>query len=366
MDKPTANFAFSIESIRQKLKANPLLLQIPVGSGQNFTGMIDLVSQQQMIWRPTSRGDNGRAFETKPLSQVEDSDLVNEAQEARAALIEKAVPVLCGSSLKNKGVQPLLDAITHYLPAPDERHNDLVQWYQDDLCALAFKVVHDKQRGPMVFLRIYSGTMKPQAAVHNINRDSVERLSRLLTVTGDTIVSSKASAAAAARRANQHRELEGKASVVLSGVETILCGMGELHIDIIHDRIRREYGIETYLGPCRNAGPHGGGAEARGDREPGRGPADGGSSSGNSWAWRRSSTDQGGEVQVPVELKAAVDTGVQSSYYQGVATTIERVSLEPGTSSAMVSACVSRCMLKESSCRENVALPEDSVRRAVE
>ncbi|KAG7246377.1 hypothetical protein CRUP_029750, partial [Coryphaenoides rupestris] len=85
------------------------------------------------------------------------------------------------------------------------------------------------------------------------------------------------------------------------------------------------------------------------------GPADGGSSSGNSWAWRRSSTDQGGEVQVPVELKAAVDTGVQSSYYQGpllgypvqgVATTIERVSLEPGTSSAMVSACVSRCMLK--------------------
>ncbi|KAG7247884.1 hypothetical protein CRUP_008660, partial [Coryphaenoides rupestris] len=210
------------------------------------------------------------------------------------------------------------------------------------------------------------------------------------TVTGDTIVSSKASAAAAARRANQHRELEGKASVVLSGVEvpepredpslkvrvdpdsgqTILCGMGELHIDIIHDRIRREYGIETYLGPLQVAYRetvlnHASVTETL-DRTVGErrhvvtvslavGPADGGSSSGNSWAWRRSSTDQGGEVQVPVELKAAVDTGVQSSYYQGpllghpvqgVATTIERVSLEPGTSSAMVSACVSRCMLK--------------------
>lgn len=120
----------------------------------------------------------------------------------RVTLARKGVPVLCGSSLKNKGVQPLLDAITAYLPAPNERNHDLLwlhhslnfilrfrffffiwhfkkymyhclhrRWYKNDLCALAFKVVHDKQRGPLVFVRIYSGTMKAQSSVHNINRN---------------------------------------------------------------------------------------------------------------------------------------------------------------------------------------------------
>uniref|UniRef100_A0A8D0ARS1 GTP dependent ribosome recycling factor mitochondrial 2 n=1 Tax=Sander lucioperca TaxID=283035 RepID=A0A8D0ARS1_SANLU len=290
MDKPAANLCFSIQSIKQKLKANPVLLQIPVGSGRNFSGVVDLLTNQKMIWKPKSmRHDDGRMFESKPLDQSDEPELLQEVNEARAALIEqvadlddefaellltdfsdnfdavpsiklqeavrrvtlarKGVPVLCGSSLRNKGVQPLLDAITAYLPAPNERHHDLVRWYKDDLCALAFKVLHDKQRGPLVFLRIYSGTLKPQTAVHNINRNSIERMSRLLvpfadqhveipsmtagnialtvglkqTVTGDTIVSSKASAAAAARRA-QNDGVESKkrgehASVVLSGVE---------------------------------------------------------------------------------------------------------------------------------------------------
>ncbi|KAJ3605275.1 hypothetical protein NHX12_027325 [Muraenolepis orangiensis] len=474
MDKPAANLSFSMESIRQKLKANPLLLQIPVGVGRSFTGVIDLVNSQQMIWKATSREDNGRAFETKPLSQVENSDLVQEAQEARAALIEqvadlddefadllltdfsdnfdaipsiklqeavrrvtlaqKAVPVLCGSSLKNKGVQPLLDAITAYLPAPDQRHNDLVRWYKEDLCALAFKVVHDKQRGPLVFLRIYSGTMKAQTAVHNINRNSVERLSRLLvpfadqpvetssltagnialavglkqTVTGDTIVSSKASAAAAARRANRDQGLETKAGVILSGVEvpepvffcsiepptmakqadlenaldclqredpslkvrvdpdsgqTILCGMGELHIEIIHDRIRREYGIETHLGPLQVAYRetvlnHASATETLDRTAGGRrhvvtvtltvSPVDHASSG-------LATLEEETERQMSAEMKDAVDNGVQSSYLQGpllgypvqgVSTAIQSIGLEPGTSLAMVSACVSRCMLK--------------------
>ncbi|KAM3599877.1 uncharacterized protein V6R79_013261 [Siganus canaliculatus] len=368
MDKPAANLSFSIDSIRQKLKANPVLLQIPIGSGKNFSGVVDLLTNQKLTWKPASLGGDGRTFERKPLDQLDEAELLQEVSEARTALIEqvadlddefaellltnfsddfdavppnklqeavrrvtlarKGVPVLCGSSLKNKGVQPLLDAITDYLPAPSERHHDLVRWYKDDLCALAFKVLHDKQRGPMVFLRIYSGTLKPQTAVHNINRNSTEKMSRLLvpfadqhveipsmtagnialtvglkqTVTGDTIVSSKASAAAAARRAGKDSRA-GKQrgehdSVVLSGVEvpdpvffctiepptmakqadlenalnclqredpslkvrldpdsgqTILCGMGELHIEIIHDRIRREYGIETHLGPLQVA-----------------------------------------------------------------------------------------------------------------
>ncbi|XP_030290711.1 ribosome-releasing factor 2, mitochondrial [Sparus aurata] len=481
MDKPAANLSFSIESIRQKLKANPVLLQIPVGSGKSFSGVVDLLTNQKLSWKLGSSGDDGRKFESKPLDQSDEPELLQEVNEARTALIEqvadlddefaellltdfgdnfdavpsvrlqeavrrvtlarKGVPVLCGSSLKNKGVQPLLDAITAYLPAPDERHHDLVRWYKDDLCALAFKVLHDKQRGPLVFLRIYSGTLKPQSAVHNINRNSIERMSRLLvpfadqhveipsmtagnialtvglkqTVTGDTIVSSKSSAAAAARRAQNDggggKKRGEQASVVLSGVEvpdpvffctiepptmakqadlenalsclqredpslkvrvdpdsgqTILCGMGELHIEIIHDRIRREYGIETHLGPLQVAYRETILNEVSTtdtlDRTVGERrhvatvaltvrPMDILSSSGSCEVALREEL----EAQLSPDLKEAVENGVHSSYLQGpllgypllgVSTLIQSVNIEPGTSAAMVSACVSRCMLK--------------------
>uniref|UniRef100_A0A8B9L2K0 Tr-type G domain-containing protein n=1 Tax=Astyanax mexicanus TaxID=7994 RepID=A0A8B9L2K0_ASTMX len=292
MDKPGASLSYSVESIKRKLKANPVLLQIPIGSGKGFIGLVDLITKQRMTWEGKSWAEDGRVFTSRALELTDDPDLLEEVSQARGALIEqvadlddefaelllgeysdnfdtvpaeklreavrrvtlarKGVPVLCGSSLKNKGVQPLLDAITAYLPAPHERNHDLV-WYKEDLCALAFKVVHDKQRGPLVFLRIYSGTLKPQSAVYNINRNGVERMSRLLlpfadhhveipslsagnialtvglkqTVTGDTIVSSKASAAAAARRAQrlaEEKKVSGRSgressSLVLAGVE---------------------------------------------------------------------------------------------------------------------------------------------------
>ncbi|XP_038820492.1 ribosome-releasing factor 2, mitochondrial [Salvelinus namaycush] len=482
MDKPGASLHFSIESIKKKLKANPVLLQIPIGSGKSFTGLIDLITNQQMTWRVKSRAEDGRVFETKSLSQSDDPELLQDAMEARAALIEqvadlddefaelllggygenfdavppaklqeavrrvtlarKGVPVLCGSSLRNKGVQPLMDAITAYLPAPNERHHDLVRWYQDDLCALAFKVVHDKQRGPLVFVRIYSGTMKPQSAVLNINRNNTERMSRLLlpfadqhveipsltagnialcvglkqTVTGDTIVSSKASAAAAVRRAQ--KEGEGKmggeqASLVLAGVEvpepvffcsiepptmskqadlenaltclqredpslkvrvdsdsgqTILCGMGELHIEILHDRIRREYGIETHLGPLqvayRETILQSVATTDTLDRTVGERrhmvtvsvavcPIM--DSSSSSLTSCEITYDEEVEEQLSPDVRDAVENGVNSSYLQGpllgypvqgVSTMIQSVSMEPGTSLAMLSACVSRCMLK--------------------
>ncbi|XP_054612820.1 ribosome-releasing factor 2, mitochondrial isoform X2 [Dunckerocampus dactyliophorus] len=476
MDKPAANLSFSIESIRQKLKANPVLLQIPVGRGKNFSGVVDLLTNQRLTWKMNKREDDGRFFAAKPLSEVKEPELMEEVRQARAALIEqvadldddfaevlltdfgdnfdavpsiklqealrritlarKGVPVLCGSSLHNKGVQPLLDAIAAFLPAPDERPHALVRWYKDDLCALAFKVLHDKQRGPLVFLRIYSGTLKAQTALHNINRNSTERMSRLLvpfadqhveitsmtagnialtvglkqTVTGDTIVSSKASAAAAARRAhNEGKTSKGRGqqtSVVLSGVEvpdpvffctiepptmakqadlenalnnlqredpslkvrldpdsgqTILCGMGELHIEIIQDRIRREYGIETHLGPLqvayRETILHEASATDTLDRTVGERrhvvtvelvvqPGD--ESSQVAFV-----EDAAGMLSDSV--REAVENGLHSSYLQGpllgypvqgVSTRIQSVNTEPGTSPAMVSACVSRCMLK--------------------
>lgn len=478
MDKPAANLSFSIESIKQKLKANPVLLQIPVGSGKRFSGVVDLLTNQKLTWNQTSTRDDGQTFESKALDQSDEPELLREVGEARAALIEqvadlddefaellltdfgddfdavssvklqeavrrvtlarKGVPVLCGSSLRNKGVQPLLDAITAYLPAPNERHHDLVRWYEGDLCALAFKVLHDKQRGPLVFLRIYSGTLKPQTAVYNINRNSVERMSRLLvpfadqhveiqsmtagnialtvglkqTVTGDTIVSSKASAAAAARRARDGGGAVAEyASVVLSGVEvpepvffctiepptmakqadlenalqclqredpslkvrvdpdsgqTILCGMGELHIEIVHDRIRREYGIETHLGPLQVAYRESillsAAATDTLDRTVGErrhvatvelrvAPLDGAAAGASC----ELAFAENLETQLSPDMKQAVENGVHSSYHQGpllgyplqgVATLIQSVHMEPGTSAAMVSACVSRCMLK--------------------
>lgn len=485
MDKPAASLSFSIESIKQKLKAHPVLLQIPIGSGKSFTGLVDLITNQKMTWKVKSREEDGRVFETKPLSQSDDPELLKEAKEARGALIEqvadlddefaelllgdysenfdavppvkiqeavrrltlarKGVPVVCGSSLRNKGVQPLLDAITTYLPAPNERHHDMVRWYKDDLCALAFKVLHDKQRGPLVFLRIYSGTLKPQTAVHNINRNNTERMSRLLlpfadqhveipsltagnialtvglkqTVTGDTIVSSKASAAAAARRAlnegdGERRRGKGggeQSSQVLAGVEvpepvffcsiepptmakqtdlenalaclqredpslkvrldpdsgqTILCGMGELHIEILHDRIRREYGIETHLGPLqvayretvlqsvsttdtldRTVGERRHVVTVGLAVSPATDPSDAASCD--------IIVEKEVKGQLSPDLTEAVENGVKSAYLQGpllgypvqgVSTTIQRVTMEPGTSLAMVSACVSRCMLK--------------------
>ncbi|KAH0512745.1 Ribosome-releasing factor 2, mitochondrial [Microtus ochrogaster] len=357
----------------------------------------------------------------------------------RVTLARAAVPVLCGSALKNKGVQPLLDAITMYLPSPEEREYGFLQWYKGDLCALAFKVLHDKQRGPLVFLRIYSGTLKPQLAIHNINRNCTERMSRLLlpfadqhveipsltagnialtvglkqTATGDTIVSSKSSALAAARRAGRGEKKPGEnneaESLLLAGVEipepvffctieppsvakqpdldhaldrlqredpslkvridpdsgqTVLCGMGELHIEIIHDRIMREYGLETYLGPLqvayretilnsvratdildRTLGDMRHFVRADLEARPGEAPSS------------RAVIEYADCVSEDLvqASREAIENAVHSACLQGpllgspvqdVAITLHSLMIHPGTSTAMVNACVSRCVQK--------------------
>ncbi|NWI19619.1 RRF2M factor, partial [Crypturellus soui] len=474
MDKNGASFTNAVESIKQKLKTKPLLLQLPIGEAKTFRGLVDVVTKEQIIWK--SGLDDGKMFEQKPLLEADDPNLFQEVQDARNALIEQvadlddefaelvlgkysenfdllpadevqaavrrvtlareAVPVLCGSALRNKGVQPLLDAVGAYLPAPSERSDGFPKWYNDDLCALAFKVLHDKRRGPLVFIRIYSGSMKPQSAVYNINKSCTERMSRLLlpfadqqveipslmagnialtvglkqSATGDTIVSSRASAEAAARRAG------GEAgSLLLAGVDvpepvffctikppsaakqqdldnalsclqredpslkvkldpdtgqTVLCGMGELHIEIIHDRIKREYGIDTYLGPLQvayretilNAAQAADSLDKTvGDKRhcvsvelevrPGRaGPPGQRAAAAPVIEYAASVAEL-----LPTELRGAVENGIANSCVQGpllgfpiqdIEVTVQSLTVHPDTSDTMISACVSRCMQK--------------------
>uniref|UniRef100_A0A8C5P5P5 Ribosome-releasing factor 2, mitochondrial n=1 Tax=Jaculus jaculus TaxID=51337 RepID=A0A8C5P5P5_JACJA len=464
MDKTGASFEYAVESIREKLKAKPLLLQLPIGEAKTFRGVVDIVRKEKLLWN--SNSEDGKDFERKPLSEMSDPELLKETTEARNALIEQvvitstcllgiftneldkfivtlaqaAVPVLCGSALKNKGVQPLLDAITAYLPSPEERNYEFLQWYKGDLCALAFKVLHDKQRGPLVLLRIYSGTLKPQLAIHNVNKNCTERMSRLLlpfadqhveipsltagnialtvglkhTATGDTIVSSKSSVLAAARRAEreggkQNRQSSEAERLLLAGVEvpepvffctieppsvakqpdldhalkclqredpslkvrtdpdsgqTILCGMGELHIEIIHDRIKREYGLETYLGPLqvayretilnsvrvtdtldRTLGDKRHLVTIELETQPAEAPS----------VVPLVEYAEGVSEDLLKASQEAIENGVHSACLQGpllgspvqdVAITLHSLIIHPGTSPTMVSACVSRCVQK--------------------
>ena len=220
MDKYGASFQMSIESLKEKLNVNPFITQIPLGEQKEFIGVIDVITMEKILWDVKSEGM--RYIKVK-LDKVKDELFYSEALKARTTLIEQladiddtigdhilkdtpilevdrldiyralrtatikhnAVPLLCGSSLKNKGVQPLLDAVTLYLPNPLERTHEFVEFYEDYLCALAFKIIHDKQRGALTFLRLYNGVIESGDSVYNVNRDCTEKISRLLQVSAN-------------------------------------------------------------------------------------------------------------------------------------------------------------------------------------
>ncbi|KAM9251197.1 ribosome-releasing factor 2, mitochondrial isoform 2-T3 [Cariama cristata] len=410
MDKNRASFTYAVESIKQKLKTKPLLLQLPIGEAKTFRGLVDLVTKEQIIWKPTSELDDGKNFEQKLLLESDDPHLFQEVQDARNTLIEqvadlddefaelvlgeysenfdlipadklqsairrvtvaqKAVPVLCGSALKNKGVQPLLDAITAYLPAPHERSYEFLQWYKDDLCALAFKVLHDKCRGPLVFVRVYSGSLKPQSAVYNINKSCTERMSRVLlpfadqqieipslmpgnialtvglkqSATGDTIVSSKASAVAAACRAGRDaggkkRSTSDVESLLLAGVEipdpVFFCTIEPPSVAKQQDTLDKTVGDKRHFVTAE--------LEVRprlGER-----------------ATTKPVIEYAASVieVLPNELQGAIENGITNSCIQGpllgfpvqdIDVTVQSLMVHPDTSHTMISACVSRCMQK--------------------
>lgn len=219
MDKRGADFSGSVDSLREKLHVVPLLLQLPIGQESSFQGVVDLIHMERVMWN--SPGSEGRVFQREPLSTsdtlyeqshhertkliehladvddaladfvLSDADFskippeILEAAVRTATLEHKQVPILCGSSLKNKGVQPLLDAIVSYLPSPVDVHYDFVPYYKDDLCALAFKIIHDKQRGVLTFARVYSGKMQANSNVYNANRSCSERITRIMEVYAD-------------------------------------------------------------------------------------------------------------------------------------------------------------------------------------
>lgn len=344
MDRVGASFERTIESIKQRLGANPIAMQLPIGSEANFKGMIDLLTMKAIYFED----ELGR----EPRYAEIPADLATQAEEMRHAMIEKiaetddeltlkylegekisndelkaalrkavitskSTPVFCGSSLKNKGVQPLLDAVVDYLPAPsdippvkasDVDHPEkVIELPAEDgapLSALVFKIVTDPYVGRLAYFRVYSGTITQGNMVNNSTKGKRERIGRLIrmyadrreditevlagdiaaalgfkdTFTGDTLCNNKNIAlenitfpepvisVAIEPKTSADQEKMGEALRKLSEEDptfrvrsdentsqTIISGMGELHLDVLVDRMMREFKVQANVGRPRVA-----------------------------------------------------------------------------------------------------------------
>ena len=340
MDKIGADFYKSVEMIKSRLGAIPVPLQIPIGAETEYVGLVDLVRMKAIIWDEETLGAK---FHEEEIP----ADLLDKANEYRDMMIEAAVeadeaameaylegeepdvetlmalirkgtcevmffPVLCGSAFKNKGVQPLLDAVIDYLPSPldvppisgvDIKTDEEIECKPSDdmpLAMLAFKVMNDPFVGSLTFCRIYSGKVETGMSVLNSVKDKKERVGRMLLMhsndredikvayagdivaiaglkdvtTGDTLcdpanaiilermefpdpvieiaIEPKTKADQEKLGAALHRLAQEDPSFrVMTDEEsgqTIIKGMGELHLDIIVDRMRREFGVEANIG----------------------------------------------------------------------------------------------------------------------
>jgi len=339
MDRVGADFAMCVAEIRDKLGANPIAVQLPMGAEAAFEGVIDLITLQELRWG----GQDGEDIIASPLSDTwkdaalkardamadalsafsdEMTELYLEGADIPAELIRKtlrqtvlarqAVPVLAGASLRNIGVQPLLDAVVDYLPAPDElppfhgfhlKKEEDVEVKPDasgNLLALVFKIQNDPQSGLYSYVRVYSGTLKAGSAVLNIGKKKRERVNRLLRMhanrpeaidslaagdigvivglkesqTGDTLGLDNypvllekmqfPQPVISVAIEPQSTEEAGKLTAVLQTLmledptflvkedketgQTLISGMGELHLDVLVTRITKEYKVKARVG----------------------------------------------------------------------------------------------------------------------
>ena len=341
MDRAGADFFGVVEDIKEKLKANPVPLQVPIGSEDTFIGVVDLITNKAIIW---NEEDKGMTYEEVPIPEdlvevvdewrqklvesvadyddallekfFEDPDSIT--KEEMMAAIRKAVidmsfsPVLVGSAFKNKGVQSLLDAICEYLPSPldlppvtginpyTDKEEVRKPSNDDPFSALAFKIATDPFVGRLAFFRVYSGTMDAGSYVFNMRTEKKERISRLMQMhsnkqnpinkveagdiaagvgfkdikTGDTLVDEKHKVVLEsmtfpepvigyAIEAKTQADVDKLGVAIAKLVEedptlrvrtdeetgqTILRGMGELHLEIIIDRLKREFKVEINQG----------------------------------------------------------------------------------------------------------------------
>jgi elongation factor G len=338
MDRPGADFQAVVDEIRERLNARPVPIQLPIGAEDQFVGVVDLVRERAIYFSgaeddapredsvPANMSEAVAAAREKLIEAAADFDdaiatayLEGQPIETQAlvAALRKAtmrcalVPVLAGSALRNKGVQPLLDAVCDYLPAPTEVPpieginpvtSEPVSRPPEDtapFCALAFKVAMDEGR-KTVFLRVYSGVLKPGDEIQNARTRRNEKVARLFSVhanrrerieragagsivvamglkdagTGDTLFAPKSPIVLGRIDAHEPvitRAIEPKTQAEKERLDfglakladedptfrfgedpetgqSIIRGMGELHLDIMVDRLRREYGVEAHVG----------------------------------------------------------------------------------------------------------------------
>ena len=346
MDKLGADFYFTVDTIVKRLGAKPLVIQLPIGAESSFTGVVDLVEMNAKVWEGDAKGDvtMGASYETQEIP----ADLQAKAEEYRAKLVEdvaeaseellekylggeeltkeeikagirqltiagEAYPVLCGSAFKNRGVQPMLDAVVDYLPSPLDvpaveghaanneeeaitRHADATEPFS----ALAFKVAVHPFFGRLTYVRVYSGSIESGAQVINSTKGKKERIGKIFqmhsnkenpvdnvtaghiyaviglkdTTTGDTLCDPNSQvvlesmtfpepvievAIEPKTKADQE-----KLSIAIQKLaeedptfrtelnaetgQTVIKGMGELHLDILVDRMKREFNVEANVG----------------------------------------------------------------------------------------------------------------------
>ena len=346
MDKLGADFYFTVDTIINRLGAKPLVIQLPIGAEHTFEGVVDLVEMKALTWRGDSKGDveMGAKYDIEEIP----ADLIDKANEYRTALLETVAetdeallekhfggeeltvaeikgairkltinseiyPVLCGSAFKNRGVQPMLDAVIDYLPSPldvpdvqghDVRDEEKIITRKADstepFSALAFKVVSHPFFGRLTYIRVYSGKAEGGTQVINSTKDKKERIGKLFqmhankenpvdgvtaghiyaaiglkdTTTGDTLCDPQHEivlesmsfpepviSVAIEPKTKADQEKLGTAIQKLAEEDptfrveqdqetgqTVISGMGELHLDILVDRMRREFKVEANVG----------------------------------------------------------------------------------------------------------------------